>query len=62
MENRYEKLAIELGRIVQRLEREGVDLTVDDIKTVWKLKTLLGERTPISVEEGTGSLIRKINK
>lgn len=53
----YENMAIDLARIIQRLEREQVDLTVDDIKAVWKLKTALGESIPVSVEEGTGSLI-----
>lgn len=55
----YKDLAIDLGRIIQRLERENVDLTVDDIKTIWKLKIALGISTPISVEEGTGSMIMK---
>jgi hypothetical protein len=52
-------LITDLTYIIQRLEREGVDLTVDDIKTVWKAKSFLGYSTPISTEEGTGSLVIK---
>ena len=55
----YRDLAIRLARIIQRLEKEKVDLTVGDIKTVWELKTLLGYSFPESIEEGTGRLISK---
>ncbi len=48
-----------LVAIIQRLEREGVDLVVDDIKTVWKAKTILGYSHPDSIEEGTGTLVKK---
>lgn len=58
----YQDVAVELARIIQRLEREKVDLTVDDIKAVWKLKMLIGYSNPVSVEEGTGSSIDVFNR
>lgn len=57
--NAYTNLTIDLTRIIQRLEIEKIDLTVDDIKTVWKSKIALGYSTPVSVDEGTGSMIGK---
>lgn len=51
-------LIVELTKIIQRLEREGVDLAVDDIKTVWKAKIYLGYSTPVSTEEGTGTMVK----
>lgn len=61
MDNKSINLIADLVIIIQRLEREGVDLTVDDIITVWKAKTQLGYSNPISTEEGTGSLVIKYN-
>ena len=55
----FHDLTIELTRIIQRLEREGVDLAVDDIKMVWKAKYQLGYSCPVSVEEGTGGMVSK---
>lgn len=52
-----DKLITDLTRIIQRLEREGADLTVSDILSVWKAKSYLGYSTPESVEEGTGVMI-----
>lgn len=57
--NDYKNISIDLARIIQRLENEKIDLSVDDIKAVWNLKTMLGEVAPTSIEEGTGSLIIK---
>jgi hypothetical protein len=53
----YEEFAIKLARIIQRLEREGADLTVDDIMLVRKLKTTIGYSVPTSIEDGTGCMI-----
>lgn len=47
-----------LVKIIQRLENEGSDLLIDDIKVVRQAKTLLGYANPISLEEGTGNKIR----
>lgn len=52
-------LLTDLVLIFQRLEREGVDLCVDDIKSIWKAKTFLGYSNPVSLDEGTGGLVRK---
>ena len=49
----------DLVRTIQKLEQEGVDLSVDDINTVRKEKTYLGYSNPVSIEEGTGSMIGK---
>lgn len=54
-----EEIAINLARSIQRLERENVDITVEDIENVWKLKTYLGIAHPTSIEEGTGAMISK---
>jgi len=51
------KVIVDLVRVIQRLEKEDVDLTVGDIQTVWRAKTILGYKTPDSVEEGTGRII-----
>lgn len=32
----------------------------NDIKTVWNAKALLGFSHPVSIEEGTGSMLNKI--
>ncbi len=58
--NRKDKIINNLVYTIQRLEREKVDLTVDDIETVWNAKTLLGFSHPVSIEEGTGSMLIKI--
>ena len=55
MEN---ELIAKLTRIIQRLEREGIDLTVEDINTVREAKIYLGYCTPESMEEGTGTMVR----
>jgi hypothetical protein len=47
-----------LVKIIQRLEYEGVDLSIDDILMVRKAKTLLGYVNPTSLEDGTGSKVR----
>ena len=52
-------MVIELTRIIQRLEREGADLTVDDIVAVRKAKIFLGYSCPMSIEEGTGAMVSK---
>lgn len=57
--NKYMDLAAKLASTIQRLEREGVDLTQSDILNVRKLKTLLGHANPVSLEKGTGTLIKK---
>lgn len=51
------KLITELTRIIQRIEKEGYDIAESDIRTVWKAKTKLGYTHPISIEEGTGSIL-----
>jgi hypothetical protein len=56
--NIEQELILKLTRIIQRLEHEGVDLTVEDIKTVWRAKIYLGYCTPESTEEGTGKMVR----
>ena len=45
----YHDLTIELTRIIQRLELENVDLTVNDITMVRKAKYLLGYSCTVSV-------------
>jgi len=55
----YHDLTIELTRIIQRLELENVDLTVNDITMVRKAKYLLGYSCPVSVEEGTGEMVSR---
>ena len=52
------ELIKELVGIIQGWERKGLDISVDEIKTVWKAKTYLGYSHPINVENGTGKLIR----
>jgi hypothetical protein len=52
------ELIAKLTHIIQRLEREGVDLTVNDIKTVWRAKKYLGYSTPETLEDGTGQMVR----
>jgi len=44
-------------KIIQRLEREGIDLTVDDMRLVKRAKTYLGYSVPETIEGGTGMLI-----
>jgi hypothetical protein len=56
--NIEQELISKLTRIIQRLEHEGVDLTVEDIKTVWRAKIYLGYYTPESIEQGTGEMVR----
>ena len=58
----FHDLTIELTRIIQRLEREGADLAVDDIKMVRKAKYQLGYSCPVSIEEGTGSMVNQIRR
>jgi len=55
--NKKDKLINNLVYIIQRLEREKADLTVNDILTVWSAKTLLGYSHPVSIEEGTGCMV-----
>jgi hypothetical protein len=50
----------DLTRIIQRIEKEGYDITSDDIQTVWKAKTKLGYSNPVSIEQGTGSMLPQI--
>lgn len=52
-----EENVIDLVRIIQRLEREGADLSIKEIKLILDIKTKLGYSIPISSEDGTGSLI-----
>lgn len=52
-------LILRLVRTVQRLEREGADLTIEDVKLVKNAKTFLGYSVPDSLEEGTGSMVLK---
>lgn len=52
-------LLTDLVLIIQRFEREGADLCVDDIQAIWKAKTFVGYSHPISLEEGTGGLVFK---
>lgn len=51
------KLITELTRIIQRIEKEGYNIAESDIRTVWQAKTKLGYTHPISIEEGTGSIL-----
>ena len=57
---RLQYIAIKLANSIIRLEREKVDLTVDDIKSVRELKNLLGYKIPISIEEGLGTMILNV--
>jgi len=52
-------LLVDLVLIVQRLEREGIELDIDDIQAIRKAKTYLGYSNPVSLEMGTGSLVNK---
>jgi hypothetical protein len=52
-------LIYDLTRIIQRIEKEGYDITCDDVQTVWRAKTKLGYSNPISIEQGTGTLLPK---
>jgi hypothetical protein len=52
------ELIARLTHIIQRLEREGVNLTVDDIKMVWRAKIHLGYCTPERLEDGTGAMVK----
>jgi len=59
--DKKDKIINNLVHIIQRIEREQIDnVTVDDIKTVWEAKTLLGYSHPVSIEEGTGMMLPKI--
>lgn len=51
-----QELITKLTYIIQRLERKGVDLTVEDIKMVRRAKCYLGYR-PGTLENGTGQLV-----
>jgi len=51
------KLINDLARIIQRIEKEGYDITCNDIQVVWKAKTKLGYTHPISLMDGTGSML-----
>jgi hypothetical protein len=53
-------IAIKLANSIIRLERENVDLTVGDIKSVRELKNLLGYKVPVSIEEGLGMMILNV--
>lgn len=50
-------LISKLTHIIQRFESEGIDLCADDINTIWRAKTYLGHSIPISIEQGTGSIV-----
>lgn len=53
------KIITNLVYVLQKIEREGYDLYSDEIKIVWQAKTFLGYSTPVSIEEGTGCLVRE---
>jgi len=55
--DKKDKIINNLVNIIQKLEREGLDISADDIKTVWEAKTILGYSNPVIVEEGTGILL-----
>ncbi len=55
------QIITDLVHILQKIEREGYDLYPDEIKTVWQAKTFLGYSTPVSIEEGTGCLVKEID-
>jgi len=55
----YEYYAIEFCRELQRLEKEA-DVSLSTIELIRKFKIRLGYSIPESVEEGTGSMIRRV--
>lgn len=55
------KIVTDLVYILQKIEREGYDLYPDEIRIIWDAKTFLGYSNPVSIEEGTGCLVREIN-
>lgn len=57
MDTYYKEIAIKLARVLQAMEREGIDLPVDIIREIWNLKINLGMSIPASIEEGTGAFI-----
>lgn len=56
----YKGYAIKFCRILQQIERDSkYKISLDDIKLIRRFKTELGYSIPESIEESSGSMIRK---
>lgn len=60
MSNNFLEISMRMAKAMQRMEREGVNLTLQDIELIREFKTMIGQSVPESIEEGTGGLLKNI--
>ena len=60
MSNNLLEISMRMAKAIERMEREGLDITLQDIALIREFKTMIGQSVPESAEEGTGGLLRNI--